>query len=451
MGETRNALVIGGGLAGPATAMALARAGIAATIYEGRDEGAPVRGGGFNIASNGLDALAAIGALDATAGLGLPAPRLAFYGRGGRALGTVTTGLPAPGAPDTTSFKRRELFAALQQEAARRGITTHYRKRLAALDQNTGSVTARFTDGSTATGDVLIGADGIHSAVRTAIDPAAPAPRYTGLVSFGGFAPNPGLPPEPGLWKMAFGRRAFFGWFVPDESQAWWFISMPSAQPLSRDQILADGIRAWSKRLAGLFEGESVPAAEIVAAQGDDIIVVGAEHDLPAVPTWHAGRAIIIGDAAHAASTSSGQGASMALEDAATLGRCLRDGGDPGEAFAAFSRLRRDRVAKVVALGAKTASSKAAGPVRATIRDQFMKFGFRFFVKPESAAWLLRHHIDWDEPAVTGREPAASPHGDSNPIALLARASVGVASSCALAAPSRAIAMTMPGSAQMSA
>ena len=391
MSGTKTALVIGGGLAGPAVAMALRMAGVDARVFEARAEGAPVRGGGFNIATNGLDALRTLGVLDATDGLGLPAGRLAFYGRGGRRLGTVTTGLPAPGGQDTTSFRRADLFAAVQEEAARRGIVTEYGKRLTGLEQagerdggqDEQRVTARFADGTVVSGDILVGADGIHSAVRPAIDPAAPVPRYTGLVSFGGFAPNPGLPPEPGLWKMAFGRRAFFGWFVPDETQAWWFVSMPGARPLTREQIVADGLAAWGKKLSLLFDGEEgVPAARIIAAQGEDIIVVGAEHDLPTVPTWHKGRVVVIGDAAHAASTSSGQGASMALEDAVALGQCVRDIPAPGEAFTAYERLRRDRVAKVVALGAKTASSKAAGPVGAVVRDAMMRFGFRFFVKP---------------------------------------------------------------------
>jgi 2-polyprenyl-6-methoxyphenol hydroxylase-like FAD-dependent oxidoreductase len=397
MSGTRTALVIGGGLAGPATAMALEMAGIQARVFEARADGAPVRGGGFNIATNGLDALRTLGALDATEGLGLPAGSLAFYGRGGRRLGTVTTGLPGPGEQDTTSFRRADLFKALQGVAERRGIVTEYGKRLTGLDQDEERVTARFADGTAVHGDFLVGADGIHSAVRPAIDPAAPKPRYTGLVSFGGFAPNPGLPPEPGLWKMAFGRRAFFGWFVPDDAQAWWFVSMPSARPLTREEIVADGLAVWGKKLALLFEGEKgVPAAQIIAAQGEDIIVVGAEHDLPTVPVWRKGRVMIVGDAAHAASTSSGQGASMALEDAVALGRCVRDSPDVEEAFTAYERLRRDRVAKVVALGAKTASSKAAGPAGAVVRDAMMRFGFRFFVKPESAAWLLRHHIPWE-------------------------------------------------------
>jgi 2-polyprenyl-6-methoxyphenol hydroxylase-like FAD-dependent oxidoreductase len=150
-------------------------------------------------------------------------------------------------------------------------------------------------------------------------------------------------------------------------------------------------------RLTGLFAGDDVPAEPIVRAQADELIVVGAEYDLPNMRTWVRGRVIIIGDAAHRASTSSGQGAAMAMEDAVTLGQCLRDIGDPKRALATLQDLRRPRTDKIVALGAKTASSKAAGPVAAAMRDAFMKVGFRFFYKPESSAWLLRNHIDWDE------------------------------------------------------
>ena len=397
MTRISKALVIGGGIAGPTAAMALHKAGIDATIYEAHGPGAEHVGAGFNIATNGLDALAAVGALDATKGLGIPATRISMYNRKARLLGTVAAGLPRPGAQDTTTFKRGELFAALAGEAASRGITTEYHRRLARIEQADGSVTAHFADGSRASGDVLIGADGVHSTTRGYIDPGAPSPRYTGLVSFGGFGRNPGLPPEPGLWKMMFGRRAFFGWFVPDTTQLWWFISVPMDNPLSRQEILAEGTGAWVPRLIDLFAGDDVPVERIVRAQADELIVVGAEYDLPNMRTWVRGRAVIIGDAAHRASTSSGQGASMAMEDAVVLGQCLRDIDDPVRALATLQHLRRPRTDKIVALGAKTASSKAAGPLAAAMRDAFMKFGFRFFYKPESAAWLLRNHIDWDE------------------------------------------------------
>ena len=397
MTRISKALVIGGGIAGPTAAMALRKAGIDATIYEAHGPGAEHVGAGFNIATNGLDALAAIGALGATRGLGIPATQISMYNRKARLLGTVATGLPRPGAQDTTTFKRGELFAALAEEAASRGIGTEYHRRLVRIEQPGGSVTAHFADGSRASGDVLIGADGVHSTTRGYVDPGAPSPRYTGLVSFGGFGRNPGLPPEPGRWKMMFGRRAFFGWFVPDTTQVWWFISVPMDSPLSRQEILAEGTGAWVPRLIELFAGDDVPAERIVRAQADELIVVGAEYDLPNMRTWVRGRVAIIGDAAHRASTSSGQGASMAMEDAVVLGQCLRDIDDPARALATLAHLRRPRTDKIVALGAKTASSKAAGAVAAAMRDAFMKFGFRFFYKPESAAWLLRNHIDWDE------------------------------------------------------
>jgi 2-polyprenyl-6-methoxyphenol hydroxylase-like FAD-dependent oxidoreductase len=392
-----NALIIGAGIAGPTAAMALGKAGIDATIYEAHGPGAEHVGAGFNIATNGLDALAAIDALDATKGLGIPATRISMYNRKARLLGTVASGLPRPGAADTTTFKRGELFTALTNEAQRRGITIEYHRRLVRIEQSDTSVTAHFADGTRESGDVLIGADGVSSTTRTHVDPSAPPPRYTGLVSFGGFGRNPGLAPEPGLWKMMFGRRAFFGWFVPDTTQVWWFISVPMTNPLSRNEILAEGTRAWLPRLIDLFAGDDVPVEPIVRAQADELIVVGAEYDLPNMRTWVRDRVVIIGDAAHRASTSSGQGASMAIEDAVTLGRCLRDIDDPVTAFATLQHLRRPRTDKILALGAKTASSKAAGPVAAAVRDAFMQIGFRFFYKPESSAWLLRNHNDWNE------------------------------------------------------
>lgn len=397
MARIEKALVIGGGIAGPTAAMALHKAGIEARIYESHGPGAEHVGAGFNIATNGLDALAAIDALEAVAKLGIPATRIAMYNRKAGLLGAVATGLPRPGAPDTSTFKRGELYGALAGEAAKRGIRTEYGRRLVGIEQSAQSVTAHFADGTEASGDLLIGADGVNSTTRAHVDPNAPTPRYTGLVSFGGFGRNPGLKPEPGLWKMMFGRKAFFGWFVPDETQVWWFISVPMDAPLTREEILAEGTDAWIPRLIDMFAGDDVPVEQIVRAQTDELIVVGAEYDLPNMRTWARGRVVIIGDAAHRASTSSGQGASMAMEDAVTLGQCMRDIDDPVLALKTLEHLRRPRTDKIVALGAKTASSKAAGPVGAAIRDAFMRIGFRFFYKPESSAWLLRHHIDWAE------------------------------------------------------
>src|SRR2546423_9138742 len=122
MTATRTAVVIGAGIAGPTTAIALCKAGIDATVYEAYETGADHIGGGLNLATNGLDALAAIDALDAVRGLGIPAPRLAMRNGSGRLLRTLVTGLAQADGTKTSSFKRADLYRALHDPAARPGI-----------------------------------------------------------------------------------------------------------------------------------------------------------------------------------------------------------------------------------------------------------------------------------------------------------------------------------------
>ena len=92
---------------------------------------------------------------------------------------------------------------------------------------------------------------------------------------------------------------------------------------------------------------------------------VGALHIMPPVPHWYRGRMVLVGDAVHAPSNSTGQGASLAIESAIELARCLRDLPDLPSGFAAYERLRRPRVEKIAARGAKIGRAKTPGPVAA--------------------------------------------------------------------------------------
>src|SRR5690606_36875651 len=116
---------------------------------------------------------------------------------------------------------------------------------------------------------------------------------------------------------------------------------------------------------------------------------------------WHRDRMVILGDAAHAASPTSGQGASLAAEDAVLLAKCLRDVGNVAGALEAFDRVRRPRVERVVAHAAKTSSMKVPGSVGRVLRDLMMPFFLRRVASSGSAslAWLHSHHIEWEEPA----------------------------------------------------
>jgi 2-polyprenyl-6-methoxyphenol hydroxylase-like FAD-dependent oxidoreductase len=110
---------------------------------------------------------------------------------------------------------------------------------------------------------------------------------------------------------------------------------------------------------------------------------------------------VVVGDAAHAPSPSSGQGASMALEDAVVLATSVRDSGTMGEALKAYEGVRRARVERIVAAGARSSSAKIPGPVGRAVRDAMMRLVFRYLVTERSTAWVTGHRVRW--------EPAADP------------------------------------------
>jgi 2-polyprenyl-6-methoxyphenol hydroxylase-like FAD-dependent oxidoreductase len=136
---------------------------------------------------------------------------------------------------------------------------------------------------------------------------------------------------------------------------------------------------------------------DIIAAT-EAILPAWNTYDFPTVPVWHNDRMVIIGDAAHATSPSSGQGASMAVEDAVVLGKCMRDLPSPAEAFAAFERARRKRVERVVAQGKRNGTGKAPGLVGALVRDLVMPAFMRMTAKRDLMGWMFDYRIDWNTP-----------------------------------------------------
>jgi 2-polyprenyl-6-methoxyphenol hydroxylase-like FAD-dependent oxidoreductase len=392
------ALIIGGGIAGPVTAMALRKAGIEATVYEAYGRSAGLEVGAFlTVAVNGLDALRTLDACQPVLDAGFPTRTMTFRSGTGRHLGEMPIGGELADGTMTSTIRRTDLYRVLHEQAAARGIVTEHGKRLVAADPLPGGgVTARFADGTTATADLLIGADGIRSTVRSIIDPAAPAPRWTGVGNTGGFTRAPGLEAAPGTYEMIFGKRCFFGWTVDPDGEIWWFANPPSAQEPDRaEQVSAE---ATKRQLLELFAGDDTPAAAIVAAT-DEVIPLSGQWDMPSVPTWHRGPMVVVGDAAHATSPASGQGASMAIEDAVVLARCLRDIAPVPAALAAFEGRRRARVERVVAAGARSSNQKAPGRFGRVVRDLMMPLFLRRVAGRGNASlrWMYDHHIEWDE------------------------------------------------------
>ena len=391
------ALIIGGGICGPVAALALQRAGWDVTVFEARPHPSSDAGSYLTVASNGLDALAAVGAAGPVLAAGFNTPELVLTSGTGKRLATLPIGTRRPQGTSTITIRRADLQRALRNHALGQGVRFECGKQL--VDARTGAgVTARFSDGSEAAGDLIVGCDGIHSATRRIIDPGAPQPRYVGLLNFGGYTPGPSAA-APGAWHMIFGKRAFFGYATDSAGGTVWFANVPR-HAAGSDERRRTGTRQWKKQLVGLFADDSGPAAALIAA-GDLELAADNTHDLPSVPVWHRQSMIVIGDAAHAPSPSSGQGASMAIEDAVVLAKCLRDHPDVTRAFAAFERLRRPRVERIVAEGARSSRSKTAGSFGRVVRDLMLPLILRYVVTDKSLSWMYDYRIDWDEPAAS--------------------------------------------------
>lgn len=390
--KVRSAMVIGGGIAGPVTAMALQKAGIEATVFEAYEGAADSVGGGMGLAPNGFQAFDAIGVGDAVRAVSTPMNGIVLQSWNGKRLAEFG---PLPGIPTQRFVLRAELFGALRREAEARDVRMLSGKRLVDAVDDGDSVTARFADGSTASADLLIGADGIHSTVRRLIDPTAPEPRFAGTVGFGGLVGDTGLKPTDGTMYMTFGKRAFFGWQVFADGGGIWFINLPSPTAVSVNEQRSRGGEYWLATLLKVCEGDHNPAERMLRATDPATMLFGGStENMPRVPLWSRGRMVITGDAAHAPSSSSGQGASLAAESSVELARCLRDLPlDP--ALATYEAMRRPRVERIIKATARTNARKAAGPVGRLVRDAVMPTMFRM-MKPEKSAWQFRYPIDWN-------------------------------------------------------
>lgn len=381
-----SALIIGGGVAGPVTAMALQKAGIDATVHEAYDRTADGVGAFLTLAVNGIAALGALDLHHLVRDRGFATPKMSIGMGGGKSLAEFGFGAALPDGTGTLTITRAELYGLLRDEAVRRGVRVEYGKRLVAAAPDRDGVTATFADGTTARADLLVGADGLRSAVRTIIDPHAPAPRYIPLLNAGGYARGLTVDAEPGNMHMVFGRNCFYSYVVHPDGDVWWFANPRQPRELSRAELAATD---WRARMRDVLAGEDRLARDLVDAS-PEFFAGWNTYDFPKVPTWHRDRMVIIGDAAHATSPASGQGASMAIEDAVTLAMCLRDAGD--DAFARYEGLRRTRVERVVAQGKRNGNGKSLGPVMRHVLPLFFKL---YRPGPDSMNWLYGHRIDW--------------------------------------------------------
>ncbi|WP_407699519.1 FAD-dependent oxidoreductase [Streptomyces broussonetiae] len=380
--DVTKVVVIGGGIAGTAAALALQRAGYDVTVYEAHPDTAADIGAFLTLGSNGMRALAQLGATDAVTATGFALTSLRLLDSQGTEQARGSLGEVTDPALHYRCLRRGELNSALQREAARRGIPVRHGVRLADVSNGPDGVTAHFADGTTADADLLLGADGLNSTVRTRLVPEA-RPGYAGQRIYYGYSAAAPEGDPTGLITFVRGGESTFGYAVSPAGQTYWFARV-NTEALPADGAVHEADRR--EELLPLLRGDATPAADIVAGSVGPVLATNAT-DLPLGTVWHRGRALLIGDAAHAASPATGQGASMALEDAVVLAKALRDLPDVPAAFAAYEGHRRPRVERNITVsgGMSRAGHGSARPGLAVARP----------AEPDAA--LIRQ-LAWDTP-----------------------------------------------------
>jgi salicylate hydroxylase len=365
------AVVTGGGVAGSASAIALARIGADVTVYEAYADPAGPVGSFVSLAVNGLRALDALGCLPSVQTAGFPVARQRMWSGRGKLLGDVARGRRPEDALPSVTVMRADLVTAL---------------RAAALESGARIVTGQRLDGPsdprTADVDLIVGADGIWSATRRALDPAAPEPAYAGLYSVSGISGRlpVGLPRDGFNW--IFAKHGVFIFLPAPDGTVWWTaqVSAPAPPP--------DPTAIGVAELAALFATEARAAA--VLREATAVRTANLGHVLKPVTHRHGGRIVLIGDAAHP--VGAGQGASIALEDAVVLARHLAAAGAGRTdaipaALAAFDGERQPRAGKLATMETSNRDAKTAGPIATRLREVIMPHVFNRFYE-NATGWL---------------------------------------------------------------
>jgi salicylate hydroxylase len=358
-------VVIGGGVAGSASAIALARAGAEVTVYEAYEDPAGPVGSFVSLAVNGLRTLGALGCLEQVQRAGFEVARQRMWSGRGKVLGEVARGRRPEDDLHSVTLMRADLVGTLRAAAREAGARIV-----------TGSKVTAHGDPRTADADLIVGADGIWSATRRVLDPAAPEPVYAQMYSVSGVSPlPPGAPRDAFNW--IFAKHGVFIYLPAPDGTVWWTAQVSASQPPANPAAI--GI----PELTDLFRAE--PRAEAILRAASTTRTANLGHVLKPVTRRHDDRTVLVGDAAHPA--GAGQGASMALEDAVVLAKHLA-GGDPvPQALAAFDRERLPRAGKLAKMETRNRDAKTAGPIGTRMRELIMPHVFdRFYEK--ATGWL---------------------------------------------------------------
>lgn len=333
--------IIGGGIAGLSTAIALQKAGIQVQVFEAADH---IKGGGAGISMspNAMQVLDKLGIVDQIKTKGIVQERLMGGNERFEPLQVITsTFLEETYGFPTVNIHRADLHETLLTQLP--GVPVLIGKKLHRLEQDANQVTAYFKDGTSDTSDILIGADGLHAATRKQLFPEV-AYRYSGQTSWRGIAPFV-LPAEFHNQSMeGFGGKYRFGFSQINPQEVYWYIAKTAPQ---NSPVAPHETKDYLKK--GVHHFHPITRTLINATPVENIIQTDLV-DFKTPDVWYQNRVCLVGDAAHAMTPNLGQGGCQALEDALCLGECLAANKAVPAAFEAYNKKRLGKVKHIVDL-----------------------------------------------------------------------------------------------------
>jgi 2-polyprenyl-6-methoxyphenol hydroxylase-like FAD-dependent oxidoreductase len=328
------AIVIGAGIGGLATGIALRRAGLQVEVFERAGELNEV-GAGISLWANALHALDKLGVGPAIAAASDAYEAAGLRSWDGRTIVNMSfDDLQRGLGVVCVIMHRAELQSVLLSALGRETVSLN--AHCEHVQQDGDGVEAQFADGRRVRGDVLIGADGLYSVVRSALHGLEP-PRYSGYTAWRAVVPFD-VSALPASESWGYGAR--FGIVPMSMNRVYWFAtenSKEGGRHANEKVALTDLFGRWHSPIPSLIE--ATPALDILR---HDI------YDRPVLRTWGAGRITLLGDAAHPMTPNLGQGACQALEDAVVLAQCLTGQPDVVAALRSYEKRRIPRANSLV-------------------------------------------------------------------------------------------------------
>lgn len=341
-----DAVVVGAGPAGLATAMALRGHGMGALVVD-RMPGVADRGAAIALWANGIEALRALGLAEQALRGRARIASGAFRNWRGDLLATVPMPEVAPEAEwPMVAIERSELQSILLKGVGPEAVRLD--AALSSFRQERDRVVVELSDGQQVEAGLLVGADGVHSTVRRSMTQVSRA-RFAGVRAWVGIAEAPG-PASDRFEHLAAPRGGAF-WVPLGCGRAFWGLVV------RRRHATLSHPRSGGDDIPPRFATWWPPLNELIRATAPEEIVTFDVWEAPPLRSYTEGRVVLIGDAAHAMVPHLAQGTCQALEDAVVLGRLLGDGGDVPVALRRFDQRRRQHTLRVSRLSRRYARS----------------------------------------------------------------------------------------------